>query len=120
MTSSSRTRAPSSRVDPLDRRIPDLHRDPADVELDEIRRDDRHRVRPAERILKSVEPVLGRQLVHVEEQVDVRIGVGVAPRAGARQQGAAQGPELERRVNDALGQRTDVLGRLVHLSRIVE
>ena len=40
-------RAVELRIHPLDRRVPDLHGDPAHVELDEVRRCNRDRVRAA-------------------------------------------------------------------------
>ena len=54
------------RVHLLDRRIADLHSDPADLELHEVRRRDRDRTRTAEGFAKPIEPVLWRQLVNVE------------------------------------------------------
>ena len=86
----------------------------------EVRRRDRHEVRAAERLAQQLEPVVGRRLVDVEEQVDVGEEVGVAPRAGAGQQRAAQRPELERSLDDAAGERPHMLGRGVHLRRIVD
>ena len=75
---------------------------------------------PAERLAQQLEPVVGRRLVDIEEQVDVGEEVGVAPRPGARQQCRAQRPELERSLDDAAGERPNVLRRGVHLRRIVD
>jgi hypothetical protein len=101
-------------------RVPDLHGGAVHIELNQVRRRDRHRIRAAEPLAKRLEAVVRRQLVYVEEQVDVRVEVGVAPGAGAREERTPQRAELERRRRHAAGECPDVLGRRVHPRRIVD
>jgi hypothetical protein len=108
------------RLDLLHRRVPDLDRDASDVELHEVRRRDRHGIRAAQPLAQDLEPVVRGRLVDVEEQVDIGEEVRVSPRAGARQEGAAQRPQLERRRGDPAGECPDVLRRPVHPGRIVD